>query len=70
MRTSDGRAVLRRILEHAGVFDSSYTSESRDHAYHDGRRSEGLWLLREMQEANPETLGSILTEILTHDRRY
>lgn len=62
MRTDSGRKVLLRILRHSGFFDSGWNEDSRKHAFHEGRRSEGLWLFQELQEADPAQLMNMLKE--------
>lgn len=62
MSTDAGRNVLLRILEHSGYFTSSYSQDQREHAFNEGRREEGLWLIQEMKQADSRHLMNILKE--------
>ena len=66
MRQDAGRALLCRQLEHSGFFDSTWNLDARQHAFNEGRRSEGLWLFRELQEADPELAKLIVSEHFTY----
>lgn len=57
-----GRRVIGRLLEFAGVFRSSFNSGAAVMAFNEGRRDTGLFLTAELMEANPEGYFKILRE--------
>lgn len=53
LASPDGRAVVWRILEQCGIYRSSFQGEALTMAFNEGKRQIGLWLLSELQQANP-----------------
>jgi hypothetical protein len=59
----EGRRWVWRVLECGGAFQTSYDPESPLRmAFAEGRRSIGLWLLAEMQDAAPGEFAALISE--------
>ncbi|API59633.1 hypothetical protein BSL82_10145 [Tardibacter chloracetimidivorans] len=56
-----GRRMVRRLLEQAGVFRSSFNGEALGTAFREGERNIGLRLLALVTEHAPERLVDVLT---------
>ncbi len=60
------RAFVMRVIEQAGVFrqtlDPSDTEATHKHAFNEGRRATGLWLLNEILQSCPEHWATMLRE--------
>ena len=54
MNDIKGRRIVWRILDRAGVFRSSFSSDSLIMAFSEGRRNEGLALLQTINLVCPE----------------
>jgi hypothetical protein len=58
-----GRRLLLRLLAHAGIMRTSFAGEAPlAMAFAEGRRHEGLFLLSEIDEADPERYLEMLRE--------
>ncbi len=61
-----GRTFVMRVIERAGVFrqtfDASATEATHKHAFNEGMRATGLWLLSEILESCPELWTTMLAE--------
>lgn len=57
-----GRRVLTRMLERAGLFRSSFNHSGSVMAFSEGKRDMGLWLSAELSEASPDGYVKVLTE--------
>jgi len=64
--TSEGRAVLWRLLESTGLYRSSYTGDEGTY-FNEGRRNVGLELLALINSVAPDKYPLIMAEN-THDR--
>mgnify|MGYP003646285780 FL=1 len=64
MNTSQGRNVLREILASTGVDISSYTGQTTQTVFHEGRRSIGLNLIELMVDASPDLYLILMKEKL------
>lgn len=68
-----GRRVIWRLLDRGHVFSGIYATDSMgrcDTHYsirREGERNLALWLMRKVQEAQPEGLMKVLNEGLTRD---
>jgi len=51
MKTKGGRDFMWRLLEQSGVFIDGFDNDPYKHARSAGKRSQGLWLQRELQES-------------------
>jgi hypothetical protein len=57
------RAVLWRILSRCGVYqDNPFPDSPGSMARHEGKRSIGLWLLQEIENADPRAFGRMRAE--------
>lgn len=60
---AEGRRWIWRVLEQTAAFRASYDPDSPLRmAFAEGRRSTGLWLLAELQQAAPEAFASLIAE--------
>ena len=57
-----GRRVIGRLLDFAGVLRSSFNSGAAIMAFNEGRRDTGLFLTAELMEANPDGYFKILRD--------
>lgn len=57
-----GRRIAIRLLEHTGIYRSSFNHSGSVMAFSEGRRDVGLWLTAEISEASPEGFMKVLAE--------
>ena len=57
-----GRLVFAHLLERAGVFESSFHSDSNVMAFNEGRRATGLRLLEDITQAAPTLYDTLEAE--------
>ena len=57
-----GRRVLWRLLDHCGVFRSSFTGHGARDAFNEGTRNVGLFLMAEITGADPDAFVTMLKE--------
>ncbi len=62
MANAQGRRVVWRLLQRAGVYTSSFSHSGSVMAFNEGRRDMGLWLLAEVSDASPSGLLKLITE--------
>jgi hypothetical protein len=62
LRTPSGRAVLLRILEKTGYFDSTFNKDPIQMAGFSAKREVGTWLVDEMSSANNGQFINIMKE--------
>ena len=62
LSTPQGKRLIWRILEYAGVFRTSFTADPYTTAFNEGRRSSGLFLLDEIERVSPGVLGAMMKE--------
>lgn len=62
MSTTQGRAMMWRFVAQACIFSSTFTPDPYAHAYQAGRREQGLWQSRELQEASEDFYYQMLRE--------
>lgn len=58
----EGRRVVWRMLERAGIFRSSFTGNSSTTVFNEGMRNLGLMLMSDINEACPEKYLVMLNE--------
>ncbi len=61
MAHAEGRRIVWRLLEHAGVYRTSFTGNSGTF-FNEGRRDVGLFLLSEVHEASVQSYVKMLKE--------
>ena len=61
MAHAEGRRIVWRLLEHAGIYRTSFTGNSGTF-FNEGRRDVGLFLLAEVHEAAPQAYTKMLRE--------
>ena len=64
-----GRRFMRRLLEQAGLYSSSFTSEASGMAYNEGRRSVAIALMRELHRVCPEDWVRMVREQLAEQEQ-
>lgn len=62
MAHAQGRRIVSRLLEEAGVHRTSFNHSGSVMAYNEGRRHIGLFLLAEILEIAPESYTKLLKE--------
>lgn len=62
MGSKRGRRIVWRLLDRAGVFLSSFSTNAMQMAFAEGRRNEGLRLLVLIQETCPELYAAMTKE--------
>lgn len=67
MAHAQGRRIVTRLLDEAGVHRSSFNHSGSVMAFNEGRRQIGLWLTAEVIEAAPEGYFKLLKEFKGND---
>ena len=62
LQTDQGRRVMWRLLEHCGVFRSTFTGHGARDAFNEGARNVGLFVMGELIAADPDALTSMMQE--------
>lgn len=62
MRQEAGRAVMYRVLQATGLHADVFNLDPCIHAHKAGKRSHGVWLLRELKEAAPDMVNQMFKE--------
>lgn len=62
MANVQGRRIVGRLLDRAGVYRSSFNHSGSVMAHNEGRRDMGLFLLAEVSEASPGGLLKLISE--------
>jgi hypothetical protein len=63
MNTKLGRRIVWRLLERAGVFRLSFSSDALAMAFSEGRRNEGLHILARINELCPDLYATMTKEL-------
>lgn len=61
LATPAGARVLWRVLEHAGMFLSVFSENPGRMAFLEGARNEALWLVSEINAADPQAIVRMMT---------
>lgn len=62
-----GRRIVARVLDEAGVFRSSFNHSGSLMAFNEGRRHIGLWFTAELTDASASGYMKVLTEYKAKD---
>lgn len=62
LQTDQGRRVMWRLLEHCGVFRSTFTGHGARDAFNEGARNVGLFVMGELIAADPDALTAMMQE--------
>lgn len=62
LRVPEGRRLILRILSEAGVVRASFSLNSMQTAFNEGKRDIGVWLLKDLDEAEPMAFSQMLRE--------
>ncbi|MBS0323583.1 MAG: endopeptidase [Proteobacteria bacterium] len=62
MANKRGRRIVYRLLERAGIWQSSFNTNAMQMAFNEGRRNEGLALLAKLMAYCPELYAVMLKE--------
>lgn len=62
-----GRRLISRLLEHTGIFRSSFNHSGSVMAFNEGRRDVGLFLTAELTEASADGYMKVLKEYKAKD---
>jgi len=68
LRTAPGRRLCWRLLEHCGVYRSTWAEGSLIH-FNEGKRDIGLYILSEIGEADAHALLKMMTEVANQKAR-
>lgn len=59
----EGRRVLRRVLEKASPFATTFAADAGTAAFREGHRNMGLMLVSMIADADPQALAQILVDM-------
>jgi len=62
MSKKQGRRIMYRLLDRAGVFTTSFNTNAMTMAFNEGRRNEGLALTNDIMGATPELWQQMIVE--------
>ena len=62
LRLPEGRRFLLKILTESGMFHASFSLNSMTTAFNEGKRDIGLWLLKDIDEAEPRAYPQMVSE--------
>ena len=54
LKSRSGRRMLWRLLEFAGVFHSTFSTDAMVMAFNEGKRAQGLMLLADIHAVDPD----------------
>ena len=64
MSTQSGRSFIQRILDYTGIDDSTWDSDTHEHARNSARRDVGIWIRDEIINACPDKYMLMMKEKL------
>jgi hypothetical protein len=62
LKKPEGRRFVYKVLSECGVFKASFSLNSMQTAFQEGRRDIGILLLKMLDEAEPQAYSQMLTE--------
>ena len=62
LKVPEGRRLILRILSETGLFRASFSLNSMQTAFNEGKRDIGAWLLKDLDEAEPMAFSQMLRE--------
>jgi len=62
LKLPEGRRLVWRILSEAGVFKASFSLNSMQTAFNEGRRDIGIWLIQDVDRAEPNAYAQMQRE--------
>ena len=62
LKIPEGRRLIWRILSEAGVFKASFSLNSMQTAFNEGRRDIGIWLIQDVDRAEPNAYAQMQRE--------
>ena len=62
LKKPEGRRFVYKMLNECGVFKASFTLNSMQTAFNEGKRDIGLALLADLDKAEPQAYSQMLTE--------
>jgi hypothetical protein len=62
LKVPEGRRFVYKMLSECGVFKASFSLNSMQTAFQEGKRDIGLALLRDLDEAEPQAYSQMLRE--------
>ena len=65
-----GRAVVWRILQSCGIYQSSLNPDAMEMAAAEGRRNLGLWLMAEVHSADAQAYARMQGEAVAKEKEY
>ena len=68
IKKPEGRRVIWKILETCGVFKASFSLNSMQTAFNEGKRDIGLWLLKDVDMAEPMAYSQMLREYYSEQK--
>ena len=62
LKSPEGRRFVWRVLSEAGVFKASFSLNSMQTAFNEGRRDIGIWLIKDIDRAEPNAYAQMQRE--------
>lgn len=62
LKLPEGRRLILKFLTETGVVSASFSLNSMQTAFYEGKRDVGLWLLKRLDEAEPMAFSQMLRE--------
>lgn len=60
LEQAQGRRFVWRLLEQAGVYQSTFNSSGSVTAFNEGKRAIGLWALAQIHDHTPDVLATMI----------
>ena len=62
LKIPEGRRFVLRVLGEAGMFHASFSLNSMQTSFNEGKRDIGLWLMKDLDSAEPMAYSQMLRE--------
>lgn len=62
LRSPEGRRFVWRVLSEAGVFKASFSLNSMQTSFNEGKRDVGIWLMSDVDRAEPNAYAQMQRE--------